>query len=136
MGPSDITNVTIEGDLKATKKGRRVPDMGLIAGGYTIDLQGNHQRIQIRSWASEFRMAQQVDFPWELETWYRMKMRVEHHGDKAVVKGKVWPRDAAEPADWSITVEDPLPIAGGSPGLVGYAPATVYYDNLKVTVND
>jgi outer membrane protein assembly factor BamB len=136
MGPSDLTNITIQGDLMGTKKGRRIPDMGLIAGGYTIDLQGNHQRIQIRSWASEFRMAQQVDFPWELETWYRMKMRVENHGDKAVIKGKVWPRDKEEPADWSITVEDPLPIAGGSPGLVGYAPATVYYDNLKVTVNE
>ena len=48
--------------------------------------------------------------------------------------GSVWILDP-EPSDWTITVEDPLPIAGGSPGLIGYSPADIYYDNVKVTVN-
>jgi hypothetical protein len=71
-----------------------------------------------------------------METWYTVKLRVEHHGDKALVKGKAWPSEGAEPSEWSITVEDPYPIAGGSPGLVGYTPADLYYDNIKVMVNE
>ena len=30
-----------------------MPDLGLINGGYTLDLMGNHQRLQLRTWASE-----------------------------------------------------------------------------------
>jgi hypothetical protein len=37
---------------------------------------------------------------------------------------------------WTITVEDPYPIQSGSPGIVGYSPADILYDNIKVTVND
>ena len=136
MGPSSLRNYTIEADVMGAQKGRRKTDVGLIAGGYTLDLMGNHQRIQLRSWPSEERMAQEVDFAWEMGAWYHMKLRVDVSEDKALVRGKVWPVAATEPADWSITVEDPLPIAGGSPGLVGYSPADVYYDNVKVTVND
>ena len=29
-------------------------------------------------------------------------------------------------------MEDPLPIREGSPGIYGYSPAEIYYDNLKV----
>jgi hypothetical protein len=64
-----------------------------------------------------------------------MKLRVENGADKAVIRGKVWPRSQPEPADWTIVVEDPLPIASGSPGLVAYTPVDVHFDNLKVTVN-
>ncbi len=52
------------------------------------------------------------------------------------MRGKAWKAADPEPEAWTIAVEDPLPIAGGSPGLVGYAPAPVYYDNVKVTVNE
>ncbi len=81
-------------------------------------------------------MAQQVDFPWEMDTWYKLKLRVDVKQDKALVRGKVWKAADPEPAAWTLTVEDPLPIESGSPGLIGYAPADVYYDNLKVTVNE
>jgi len=53
-----------------------------------------------------------------------------------VILGKVWPRGSDEPADWSIRVEDATPIPSGSPGLIGYSPADVYYDNVKVMVNE
>ena len=65
-----------------------------------------------------------------------MKLRVDVHEDKAVVRGKVWPKDGKAPEDWTITVEDPLPIASGSPGLVSYSPAVAYFDNVRVTRNE
>jgi hypothetical protein len=119
----------------ATRKGRRVPDLGLINSGYTLDLMGAFQQVQVRSWLAEQRGTQQVPFAWETDVWYTMKLRVDHEAGKAIVRGKVWRRGEPEPEAWTITVEDPYPIANGSPGLVGYSPAPIYYDNLAVTAN-
>ncbi len=64
-----------------------------------------------------------------------MKLRVEVRKDGCHVAGKVWPRGDPEPAAWTIEVDDPLPIASGSPGLIGYSPAEIFYDNIRVTKN-
>ena len=86
--------------------------------------------------AAELRMAEEMPFEWEMDTWYRMKLMVVSGPEKAVVRGKVWPRDEPEPEAWTMTAEDPLPIQGGSPGLVSYTPVDAYYDNIQVTVNE
>ena len=67
--------------------------------------------------------------------WYTMKMRVDIVDDIAHVKGKVWTKGEPEPEEWTIIVEDLLPNREGSPGIYGYSPAEVYYDNLKVWGN-
>lgn len=132
VGPSDASGYTIQVDMMGTKKRRVRSDVGLISHRYTLDLMGNHQRLQVRSWASDLRMAKTIDFTWEPDVWYTMKMAVEQADDKTIVKGKVWKRGTEEPADWTITAEDPLPIREGSPGIYGYSPTNVYYDNIKV----
>ena len=133
IGPPDLDGYTIQTDLMGTRKGRRRPDMGLIAGRYTLDLMGNHQRLQIRDWA-ELRLEHTVPFPWETDVWYTMKMRVDVENDRALIRGKVWRADRGEPEEWTISVEDPVPNRRGSPGLYGYSPTTIFYDNVKVTV--
>ena len=132
LGPSTMKDYQIQVDLMGTKNKRRLPDMGLIANRYTLDMQGRHQRLQIRSWASDLRMAKTIDFPWDTDVWYTMKMMVEIADDKAIIRGKVWRRSESEPADWTITAEDPLPNREGSPGIYGYSATVIYYDNLKV----
>lgn len=132
IGPSTMKDYQIQIDLMGTKNKRRVPDMGLIANRYTLDMQGRHQRLQIRSWASDLRMAKTIDFAWETGIWYTMKMMVEIADDKAIIRGKVWRRGEPEPEEWTITAEDPLPNREGSPGIYGNSPADIYYDNLKV----
>ena len=132
IGAPAMTGYTIQADLLGTKKRRAVPDMGLISHRYTLDMMGYHQQLQIRTWAAELRMAKTVFFAWETGVWYTMKMQVEIEGDMAHIRGKVWPRDEPEPATWSIQAVDPLPNRSGSPGLYGYSPAEIYYDNLKV----
>ena len=132
LGPSTMKDYQIQVDLMGTKDKRRLPDMGLIANRYTLDMQGRHQRLQIRSWASDLRMAKTIDFPWDTDVWYTMKMMVEIADDKAIIRGKVWRRSESEPADWTITAEDPLPNREGSPGIYGYSATVIYYDNLKV----
>ena len=135
IGPSYLSNYTVQADVMSTQKGRRRPDIGLINSGYTMDMQGNHQRIEVRSWAAELRMAERFPFAWDPDVWYTLKLRVDTDDDRALVRGKVWPRGEAEPEDWTVTVEDPEPVRQGSPGLIGYSPIDIYYDNVQVMEN-
>lgn len=132
LGPPVMRDYTIQVELMGTKDKRRLPDMGLIANRYTLDMQGRHQRLQIRSWASDLRMAKTIDFPWEIDVWYSMKMQVEVVDDTAIIRGKVWRTGEPEPEDWTLIAEDPRPNREGSPGIYGYSPTEIYYDNLKV----
>lgn len=135
LGPPALSNYTIQADLRGSIKGRRRPDLGLINSGYTLDLMGNHQKIQLRAWPSELRLEKSVPFPWEPDTWYTMKFRVDQQGEKALLRGKVWKRGDPEPEEWTITAEDPTPVRQGSPGIYGYSATELYYDNVKVTGN-
>ena len=135
LGPAAMSNYTIEADIMGSRLRRRRPDLGLVNGGYTLDLQGNYQRLEVRAWASEFRMMQRVPFEWQEDTWYTMKFRVDVEADQTVVRGKVWPRGTDEPEEWTITVEDPLRISGGAPGVYGLSTVDVFFDNVQVTEN-
>ena len=56
---------------------------------------------------------------------------------RALLRGKVWPRDQEEPATWTIEAIDESPNLNGSPGLYGNAKdAELYLDNIRVFPND
>jgi outer membrane protein assembly factor BamB len=128
IGPASMNNYTIQADVMGAKKGRRMPDVGLLASGYTLDLMGSHQRVQLRSWASELRINQTVEFPWNPDTWYTMKLQVDMTGEKGIIRGKVWPTAQPEPEAWTVVAEDPVPVRAGSPGIYGNSNAEIYYD--------
>ncbi len=141
FGPSDMANYTITADVKGTLMKDKLPDIGLIAQGYEIDLMGESQKLQIRTWTATLRMAKDTPFTWAADRWYRLKFRteVEGEGDQAVavLRGKVWPRDEAEPKEWTVTARDETPQLTGSPGLYGNAKdAEFCLDNLEVVPND
>lgn len=135
LGPASLADYTVAADLLGTVQGRRRPDMGLINSGYTLDLMGAHQKLQLRSWASDLRLEKSVPLPWEPNVWYRMKLRVHPEGQRSLIYGKVWKRGEAEPAEWTLTAEDPHPVRQGSPGLYGYSPVDIQYDNVEVEAN-
>lgn len=140
VGPSSMSGYTVQADIRGNTIGRRKTDLGVVNSGYTFELQGNHQRIQVSSWTSELRMAQRFPFEWEMGVWYTLKMRVDYEGEgdaaKAIIRGKAWKRGDAEPADWNVTVEDPHPIRQGAPGIYTFAPVESYFDNVKVMVSE
>jgi outer membrane protein assembly factor BamB len=136
IGPPTMSGYTVEADLLATRKGRRLPDMGVINQGYTLDVMGGHQRLQIRTWAAELSKSVQVPFPVEPDVWYRAKLRVSVAGKNGTVLGKVWRTDTPEPADWTISFEDPILVQEGSPGIYGDSATDVYFDNVTVKVNE
>lgn len=133
LGPPSMKNYTIQADVMGTRNRRQMPDMGLIANRYTLDLMGALQRLQIRVWGAELLNSKTIDFKFDPEVWYTMKLRVDTAGGKSIVQGKVWPRAEAEPEAWTITMEDNLPNPEGSPGLYGYSPVEIYYDNIRIT---
>ena len=135
MGPSWLNNYTIETEVMGEGTKRRRPDLGLINSGYILDLNGAKNQLEIRSWTAELRMATQVDFTYEPNVWYRMKLKVESNAEKAMVYGKIWKKGEPEPDSWTITAEDPHPITNGTPGLLGYSPVNLYYDNVTVSAN-
>jgi hypothetical protein len=113
-----------------------MPDIGIVAQGYTLDMQGAAQKLQIRSWSPMLRMAKTIEFPWKPNVWYVMKLQASNEGEKAVLRGKVWPRDQQEPADWTIEATDLAPNKSGAPGLFGNAKdAELTLDNIKVYSN-
>ena len=148
LGPSDLKEYTISADARGARMSQQLPDMGLIAQGYVLELMGQQQRLEIRTWDTQKRLAHEKTnaengekaFPWKEDTWYRMKLRVDIESEPpaavALIRGKVWPRDEPEPKEWTVTARDESPNLSGSPGLSGNAKvAELYMDNIEVTAN-
>lgn len=65
FGPTDLSSYTITADVQAASgpvpgKGTgtdKLPDIGLIGQRYVLDLMGESQQLQIRTWAAQLRMA-------------------------------------------------------------------------------
>jgi outer membrane protein assembly factor BamB len=136
VGPASMKGYTVEADLLATRQGRRLPDMGLVNQGYTLDLMGRHKRLQLRTWGAELEKAANVPFPVEPDVWYRAKLRVDVAGEKGTARAKVWKKGEPEPAGWSISLEDPIVVQEGSPGLYGDSVTDIYYDDFTVKVSE
>ena len=136
FGPSDLSNYTVEVDIRATEKRRQTGDAGVIAQRYALVLFGNSQKLELQPWQPETARTVSVPFAWKADTWYRVKLQVERLADgKVRARGKAWPVAETEPAAWMIERVDPIPNLQGSPGIFGAAPAEIFFDNLKVYAN-
>jgi outer membrane protein assembly factor BamB len=140
----DTKNYTIEADVYGTKVGSDLPEVGIGANRYSLLLIGNDQEIRLVTWDAQKRIEKKVPFAIKEKVWYRMKLTTDIKEGKGVIKGKVWERDAKEPAEWSVEIEDPIPNTEGSPLIYGFSQGVVdpkhpgneiYYDNIKVTPN-
>jgi outer membrane protein assembly factor BamB len=142
FGPTDLSNITMEADVRALEKRRQMGDVGIVAQRYELVLWGSHQRVELQPWQPETTRTQRVEFPWEKDKWYTMKLEVQNL-DKGRVRarGKVWPKGQPEPAAWTIERIDPIGNLKGSAGIYADAPSNpaggseLYYDNIKVYRN-
>jgi hypothetical protein len=143
IGEPTLKDYTIECDVMGTKVNEDMPEIGIGANRYTLLLVGNVQKLRIVSWEALPRIDVGVNYKFDPNVWYRMKVTVDSSGKEPVIKGKVWPRDQKEPAAWSVEAHDPRPNTEGAPALYGYvtgitanAPGNeIYYDNLVITPN-
>jgi hypothetical protein len=143
MGMPNLTDYTVQADLMGTRAGSDMPDMGLIANRYTLLLDGNKQQLKLVSWSALPRVDETIQFEWKPDVWYTMKLTIAVEGNKAVVRGKVWPRGQSEPGRWTIEFTDPTPNKEGSPALYGYSTgildtqpgSEVFFAKVSVTPN-
>ncbi len=137
MGHTDFHDYTVQADVRGALTNNKLPDAGVIAQRYTLDLMGASQQVQIRSWTPQLgRFSKSVPFAWQPNTWYTLKFRAATDGGKAVLKGKVWKRGEKEPEAWTIEAVDEEPNLNGSPGLFGNAnDSEIMIDNISVTKN-
>lgn len=133
LGVPEMKNYEIQADVMLKEQKRRLPGIGLSNNRYNLIMIGNTGILAIQSWAPHKRMAKEIKFRSDPDVWYTMKMKVDVVDGAAVIKGKVWKRDEAEPAEWTIETTDPHPNENGSPGLYYYALADCYFDNVIVT---
>jgi outer membrane protein assembly factor BamB len=150
----DSTNYTIQADMKGVAVREQLGDMGLIANRYLLLLdpkttQDNPTpKIRLVTWEAlppepAGRVGASVPYKWAGNIWYTVKLTVDVSGKEAIVRGKVWPREGAEPTNWMIELKDPRPNREGAAALYGYVPnataeqvgAEIYYDNVKITPN-
>ncbi len=113
----------------------RMPDMGLIAQRYTLDLMGAAQQLQLRTWPPQVatHFSKTIPFPWEAGRWYTMKLEARTSGDDAVLRGKVWPKEEPEPEAWTIEGVHEGGNLQGSPGFFGNAKESeIFIDNVSV----
>ncbi len=139
FGPSDLSNYTIQADMKMSTADEKIPDIGLIAQGYTLQYLGESNEAQIGSWISHDKRSFTKLKPFTLDAgkWYTLKLRVQNEGDKALCQAKIWPSGTKEPTDWTIELVDPLPNKQGAPGLFGNATnAEIAIDNVSVVPNE
>jgi outer membrane protein assembly factor BamB len=137
FGWTDLANYTIQADMKGSLLNEKMPDMGLIAQRYTLDLMGASQQLQIRTWTPQLeRFSAAVPFAWKPDVWYTLKFRASVEDGKAVLKGKVWPKADNEPQGWTVEAVDEAPNLTGSPGLFGNSSnAEITIDNVSVIPN-
>ena len=133
MGPATLKGYTIEADVRGTEARRQRGDAGLINQRYALVLFGNGQKLELHPWQAADEMTVRVPYKWDTNRWYRMKLHVDNRADgTALVRGKVWPADEQEPAEWTIEKLDRIPHVEGSPGLYADGIADLYFDNVKV----
>ncbi|MEQ8785159.1 MAG: PQQ-binding-like beta-propeller repeat protein [Pirellulaceae bacterium] len=143
FGHPELSDYTIQADVRGSKTDNKMPDIGLTNQGYALDLQGASQKFEVRTWVTQRRMAKAIDFEWQPDTWYTMKLQVNvadagdsPTGKRAIVRGKIWPRGEDEPSEWTIEATDDSPNLSGSPGLYGNAKdAEIFLDNIRVFAN-
>jgi hypothetical protein len=140
MGHTDFDNYTIQTDAMGAIKDGKMPDIGVIAQRYRLEIRGASQEIVLYSWYAHEERYWKQPFEWKPDVWYTLKLSATHEmreGESvAILKGKVWPRDEEEPTEWTIKWEDSPANENGSPGLFGNAKdAEIFYDNIIVTPN-
>jgi outer membrane protein assembly factor BamB len=136
IGDPDMSNYTIQADVRSEGTRRKMSEVGLVNQRYIIVMKGNAQELEVNS--NQERLRVSVPFRWVPNEWYTLKTRVDLAADgTGVVRAKAWRRGETEPAAWAIEVPHRTAHQQGSPGLYAFSPQEmrVFIDNIRVDKN-
>ena len=75
IGAPNLTDYTIAADVMGHKVGDDMPDIGIIANRYRLELVGNTQLLRLTSWDALPRVDKTIAYPWQPKTWYSLKLQ-------------------------------------------------------------
>ena len=133
LGPPEMKGYVVAADVRVDGK-RSLSSVGLTNQRYDFILKANSNQLAIQTWAAHLRINETQKLKKDpAGKWYRLKFAVEVKEGVGHLRGKMWPRDEAEPDAWTIEATDPNPNLQGSPGLYVYQLDDAYFDNVSVT---
>lgn len=138
FGDPDASDYTMSADIMSEGNRRIMSAAGVVNQRYQVALNGNKRTLEISS--NYERIKHEVPFQMRPGVWYRLKTRVDlDAAGAATVYAKAWPRDEAEPAEWTTSFRHGHGHTRGAAGIYGFSPNNqfrVYVDNIVVTPNN
>ena len=136
FGPAKMDGLSVTAKIFGTKTGRKFPAFGLSlngAGGYRLQVSAAKKQLEIFK-GDESRTS--VPFEWKDATW--LSLRIQARQTPAgvwVIEGKAWLAGDAEPAQWTVALEEKDAPAAGRPGLWGspFSGTPIRFDDIAVT---
>ncbi|QTD50983.1 PQQ-binding-like beta-propeller repeat protein [Sulfidibacter corallicola] len=133
LGGDEQTYQSIQAQVRGLPRHQILPDIGVSLRGYVFSLMGQHGRVRLSRGFGHERIGHLKAFPWQPNIWYTLKLEVQQGEHGLVVRGKVWPADAREPAEWTIERLEKQPGEHhGVPGLYHYSAAEAQFDLVRV----
>ena len=135
FGPTESAGIMVSARIQATRQGRRFPAFAIGlngAGGYELQVAPARKSLELLK--GEAVLAR-VPYPWESDTWTRLKLQVRKVGDGVwKVEGKAWKHGTSSPSDWTITWTDTETPKPGRASLWGcpFADTPIRFDDLSV----
>lgn len=137
LGASAAGSASIEGKILATKRGRSTPRFGVSVHG----LSGHRLLVNPAKKVIELVKNDQtlatVPHTWTSGAWLKLKLEAKKGAGEAwIITGKVWPADAAEPAEPLIKHEDKALKGQGKCAIwaTPFSGEPVFFDDIKITV--
>jgi outer membrane protein assembly factor BamB len=134
VGSWSARDYIVEMDAMVDGNRRIKSTVGVINQRYIFALVGNANALQVISNYDRFKRS--VDFPIEANKWYRLKTQIDILEDgTGMVRAKAWPREDAEPDEWTLQEIHSHPHDRGAPGIYAMSPQSqkkVFFDNLKI----
>lgn len=141
VGTSAKGAASIEARVLATKMGRSFPTFGVgIYGnsGYRLMLAPAKKEIQIvKGDENTAAVLKAGPAEWTSGAWLKLKLESKMGDNKQwVLTGKVWPANAAEPKEATITVEDSGSKGQGKCSIVAtpFSGTPIYFDDIKLEI--
>ena len=133
IGPSDLKNYVIQADVRVDGR-RSLSSVGVTNNRYDMVLKANQLKLSLSTWPAHLRLNTEQKLSGDpAGKWYTVKFAVDVVDGKAQLKGKLWPRDEEEPAEWTIETTDPHANVHGAPGLFVYRLSEAYFDNVIIS---
>ena len=135
FGPSAKDGLSVSGKFFGTKTGRKFPAFGLSvngAGGWRLQVSAAKKVLEIFK-GDDAKVG--VPFEWVSGAWTSLRIQVRKTPAGIwMIEGKAWPAAGAEPAKWSIALEESDAPSAGRPGIWGspFSGTPIRFDDLVI----